>query len=104
MAALVGDRRVDIVAGAQARYRVAKVAAGVKIFKGGLIARDRAGLARPAQDIGGWKVLGLAQEQIDNTAGANGALEVKYLTAVSARMQNDGVAPVTQSQLYGVVY
>lgn len=104
MATLVGDRRVDVVAGAQARYRVAKVAAGVRIFKGALIARDRAGFVRPAQDIGGWKVLGVAQEQVDNTSGTNGAQEVKYLTAVSVRVQNDSVAPVTQAQLYGVVY
>ncbi len=104
MTALAADRRVDIVAGAQARYRVAKVAAGVKIFKGALIARDRAGLARPAQDIGGWKVLGLAQEQVDNTAGVAGAQEVKYLTAASVRVQNDATAPVTQAQLYGAVY
>ena len=104
MTALAADRRLDIVAGTQTRYRVAKVAAGVRIFKGAMIARDRLGFIRPAAEVIGWKVLGIAQEQVDNTAGPNGALEVRYLTAVSVRLQNDATAPVTQLQLYAAVY
>ena len=104
MTALAADRRVDLVAGSQARYRLAKVAAGVKIFKGALIARDRLGFIRPAAEVVGWKVLGIAQEQVDNTAGLNGALEVRYLTAASVRLQNDATSPVGQLQLYAAVY
>lgn len=104
MTALVTDRRVDVVAGTQTRYRLAKVAGGVKIFKGALIARDRLGFIRPAAEVVGWKVIGIAQEQVDNTAGANGAIEVRYLTAVSVRLQNDATSPVTQLQLHAAVY
>jgi hypothetical protein len=85
MTALAADRRVEVVAAVQARYRVAKVAAGVRIFKGAIIARDRVGFVRPAAEVIGWKVLGIAHGQVDNSAGASGAAEVRYLTAVTTR-------------------
>jgi len=100
MTALAADRRVDYVAGGSSRYRVAKVGAGAKIFKGALIARNAAGFAKPAQNLLGWRVIGIAQEQVDNTSGADGALEVKYLTATTFRMLNDGTSPITQANLY----
>ena len=105
MAALTTDRRVDIVASAATRYRSALVAGGARIFKGAAIARNPAGFVVPAADTLGLRVIGIAQEQVDNTTGTDGAATVKYLTGVSAKFRSDTTSPVTQANLYaGVVY
>lgn len=105
MTALTSDRRADIAAGASSRYRVGKVAGGVKIYKNAAIAKNAVGFLVPAADALGLRIVGIAQEQIDNTTGGDGALEVKYLTGVSVKMRNDATSPVTQANLYvGVVY
>lgn len=100
MTALAADRRVTITAGS-GRERVGKVAGGAKIYKGSVLAKNPAGFLVVAADTLGLRVVGLAQEQVDNTAGLDGALEVKYLTAVSVKMANDATSPVTQAQLGG---
>jgi hypothetical protein len=106
MAALVSDRsKLDITANPSHRYRVARVAGGVKIFRGALIAKNPLGFAVPAADVLGFRAFGVAQEQVDNTLGGDGAAEVKYLTAASVKMKNDTGSPVSQANLYaGVVY
>ncbi len=52
------------------------VLAATKVFGGGLVAIDANGWARPAADVAGLIVRGVAQEQVDNLAGANGAKTV----------------------------
>lgn len=103
MTALTADRRVTYTAGS-GRERVGKVAGGAKIFKGSTIARNAAGYVVTASDTLGLRVIGISQVQVDNTAGADGALEALYLTGVSVKMVNDGTSPVAQANLLGVVY
>jgi hypothetical protein len=104
MTALAADRKFTITAGA-GRERVGLLAANAKIFHGSVIAKNAAGFLVPASDTVGLRVVGVAQEQVDNTGGADGALSVKYITALSVKMANDGTSPVAQANLYaGVVY
>src|SRR5690242_19742481 len=105
MTALAADRKADVVASASARYRSGKVGAGVKIYKNAAIAKNAAGFLVPAAATLGLRFVGVAQEQADNTAGADGAISVKYITAVSIKFKNDGTSPIAQANLYtGVVY
>lgn len=69
MAALTKDRRIVSREGDQFSD---SVLAATKIFGGSLVCLDAAGLARPGADAAGLKIRGVAQEQVDNTAGANG--------------------------------
>lgn len=52
------------------------VAAATIINLGTLVAIDAAGNAKPAADTAALKVIGVAQETVDNTAGAAGAVSV----------------------------
>jgi glycine cleavage system H lipoate-binding protein len=103
MTALAADRKVTYTAGS-GRERVGKIAGGAKIFKGSTVAKNAAGFLVVASDTLGLRVVGISQVQVDNTAGADGALECTYLTAISAKYVNDGTSPVAQAQLGGVVY
>lgn len=68
------------------------VAATTKIFYGTMIARNAAGYVVPASDTAGLKVIGIAQQFVDNTAGADGALTVDYITGVTAEVGNNAGA------------
>jgi hypothetical protein len=50
----------------------AGVKASTEFFIGSLVAVDSTGYAVPASDVAGHVVIGVSEEQIDNTAGANG--------------------------------
>jgi len=52
------------------------VAAGVKVFAGGMGARNAAGYAAPASDKAGLVVIGRFTKTVDNTAGADGDQQV----------------------------
>ena len=104
MTAQAADRKNVTTAGS-GRERVGLVAGSTKIFKGGVIAKNPSGYLVPAADTLGLRVVGVAQEQVDNTSGADGALSIKYLTDVSVKMVNDGTSAVAQANLYaGPVY
>lgn len=53
------------------------VAAGVRIFAGGMVSLNAAGYAVPASDTAGQRFVGVARAQIDNTGGADGAKMVE---------------------------
>ena len=53
------------------------VAVATTIYAGALVAVNAAGYAVPAADTAGLKVMGMAEEQADNSGGANGAITVK---------------------------
>jgi len=55
------------------------VAAGARVFKGGLVALAATGLAQPAADAVGLVFAGVAYESADNAAGAAGAAAVRVL-------------------------
>lgn len=53
------------------------LAAGAQVFAGGMVARQAAdGFGVAAGDVAGHKVVGVADEGVDNTGGADGDLEV----------------------------
>lgn len=98
MAALTADRNTRIRTGGAYRTGVGDVAAATKIYKGALIAKNAAGYVVPASDTAGLKVIGVAEEQVDNTAGANGAKTVPYLTGCDVELNNAGGAIVQASK------
>lgn len=104
MTALAADRKNDVVAGGSSRYRYGKVAAAVLLYKGAALCRNLTGYLAPGANTAGFKMVGIAQERVDNSAGSAGAAEVKYLTGVSALFKNDGTNPVTQAHLHTVIW
>lgn len=104
MAALAADRKTDILAGGSSRYRFNKVGAAVKPYKGGLACWNATGYLVPGVATLGFKCAGLFQETVDNSAGAAGALEAKYLTGVSAKLKNSGTSAIAQADIGNPCY
>lgn len=73
MAALTGDRNTPRTSG---DIDHVPVKGGRKIFAGALVCRDAAGFAVPGATATGLRAAGRAEERIDNTAGADGAVRV----------------------------
>jgi hypothetical protein len=69
MAALTQDRPTPYREGIELEF---PVAAGGKIYAGSLICLNAQGFAVPAADSSGFHFIGVAMEQVDNGAGANG--------------------------------
>lgn len=69
MAALTKDRNTTQKIGGQL---VLGVAANAKIYAGAAVCVDANGYAIPGANNAGLKFVGVAQEQVDNTGGANG--------------------------------
>jgi hypothetical protein len=53
------------------------VAASTKIYAGSLVCVNADGFAVPAADTSGYVFVGVALEQVDNSAGANGAKNLR---------------------------
>jgi len=70
MAGLTKDRATPYRDGIEIDF---PVAANTKIFAGSLVCTNTSGYLVPAADSLGLKFAGVAIEQMDNTAGANGA-------------------------------
>lgn len=95
MAALSANRLTNISGSFRTVSKPVK--ASTTIYKGGLVAIDSTGYAVPAADTAGHKVIGVALEKIDNSAGASGALNVLVandcrvqLSAASIAITSDG--------------
>lgn len=73
MTALTKDRNTTQKVGGQVAYGVA---ASAKIYAGALVCLNGSGYAVPAADTAGLRFVGVAQEQVDNAGGANGAKTV----------------------------
>lgn len=74
----------------------------VKIYLGTLVAKDANGWVLPAADVAAQVVVGVAQETVDNTGGANGAKKVQILTGVF-EFTNAGGA-IVQASKHGPCY
>ncbi len=75
MAALAKDRNTKNKE--LGRSNSVPLAAGAQVFAGGMVARQAAdGFCVAAGDVVGHKVVGVADVGVDNTAGADGDLEV----------------------------
>lgn len=73
MAAATKDRNTDRK---DPGFKAYPVLASTKIYKGTLVAVDSNGYATPASDAAGKRVVGVADAMADNSAGANGAINV----------------------------
>ena len=74
MAALTKDRATPYREGVEVAY---PVAAAVKIYAGSLVCANAGGFAAPGADTSGYRLAGVALEQVDNTGGADGAKSVR---------------------------
>lgn len=79
MAALTKDRNTPE---AEGKFLVAKLAAGAKVFAGAIVCRNAAGFAVPASTALNLKVLGRAEETVDNAAGVAGDKSVRVRRGV----------------------
>lgn len=74
-----------------------KVAASTTIYKGGMVAVDADGWLIPAADSAGIAVVGVADETVDNSAGADGAKSCLVLNGVIG--MNAGSTAPTQANI-----
>jgi hypothetical protein len=74
MTALSSDRLTSYREGIELDF---PVAANAKIYAGSMVCVDADGYAAPAADTSGYLFLGVALEQVDNSAGADGAKNVR---------------------------
>ena len=79
-----------------------RVAAGAVIYMGAVVALDGDGWAVPAADAAGLRVVGVAQEHVDNATGGPGARTVRVQKGVFGI--GNGAAPVTQADIGRAVY
>lgn len=76
-----------------------KVKGSTTIYKGGLIVDKGTGYAEPGDDGSGYAFLGVAEEAVDNSSGADGAVSIRvnktgvYQYTKASAVQSDlGVA------------
>ncbi|WP_054285944.1 hypothetical protein [Gulbenkiania mobilis] len=96
MAATTQDRNTPMKDG---ELIVVPVAAGVKIPAGSLVAANATGFATPGATATTLAYLGMADTNVDNTAGADGAVGVPVRRGKAFKWANDTGDPVTQASL-----
>jgi len=74
MPALTRDRATAYREGIEVEF---PVAAATKIYAGSMVCVNAAGYAIPAADTSGYRFVGVALEQVDNAAGADGAKMIR---------------------------
>lgn len=97
MAALTKDRVTESKLVGFKSYPVG----AVKIYAGSLVCLNTAGYAVPAADTVGFVIVGIADEQVDNSAGAAGDLWIKVKAPILARLD---CTSITQAMLGRKVY
>jgi hypothetical protein len=78
MSALTRDRATPYREGIEVEYLVA---ANTKIYAGSLVCVNAAGYAVPAADTSGYRFAGVALEQVDNSSGSGGGMNVRVRRA-----------------------
>jgi predicted RecA/RadA family phage recombinase len=78
MSALTRDRATPYREGIEVEY---PVATDTKIYAGSLVCINASGYMVPAADTSGYKLAGVAMEQVDNTGGSNGGESVRLRRA-----------------------
>lgn len=101
--ALTKDKNLIIATGGAPRVGEGDVGANAVIYKGAGLAKNATGFVVPATDAAAVKFIGFAEENVNNTGGADGAKVVKYITGVIATMKNAGGA-ITQAAKHGLAY
>lgn len=79
------------------------VAANAKIFAGSLIVTNATGYAAPGSTATTLKAAGRAEEYVDNTGGADGAVSVRVRRGVF-KLDNSGADPVAQANILSDCY
>jgi hypothetical protein len=74
MSALTKDRATSYREGIEIEFLVA---ANTKIFAGSLVCVNSSGYAAPAADTAGFRFIGVAMQQVDNSTGADGAKNLR---------------------------
>ena len=77
MPACAADRNTTYREGIELEF---PVKAATRIYAGAMVAVDSTGYAVPAGNTAGHKLMGVALEQVDNLAGANGAKVIRLRT------------------------
>jgi predicted RecA/RadA family phage recombinase len=98
MSALTRDRATSYREGIEVEF---PVAAATKIYAGSMVCVNAGGYATPAADTSGLRFAGVALEQVDNSAGANGVTMI--------RLRRTGVfefnaANLTQAKVGNAMY
>lgn len=78
------------------------VAAGTRIYAGSMVVVDANGFAIPGKVGTGLGYAGRADESVDNTVGAAGAVRVQVRRGEAFKWANDGT--ITQAQLFKTAY
>lgn len=74
------------------------VGAAKKIYAGTLVALNATGYAVPAADTAGLRVIGRAEQEIDNSAGADGDLTINVTRGIF-RYDNSGTHAFTKADI-----
>jgi hypothetical protein len=77
------------------------VKAATKIYAGAMVCVDGNGWALPAADAANLKMVGVATKQVDNSAGANGDLQVPVESPIVARYS---ASSITQAMVGTMMY
>lgn len=80
------------------------VLAATTIYAGGMVAIDATGYAIPAELTAGIKIVGVAREYVDNSAGADAAKNVRVHAGMAVWYDNDTTNAVDQADLGDVCY
>ncbi len=80
------------------------VKASTTIFEGATVATDSTGYALPAAEATGLKCWGVAEETVDNSAGADGVKFVKVRGGVFTRDVGLSADALTQAEIGKTVY
>ncbi len=98
MVALTKDRGTRVRTG---EYLDEPVAAGKKIFAGAIVVLSATGYAEPGATAVGLLARGRAEEQVDNTAGVDGAVSIRVRRGIF-QYANDG--SITRANITGTAY
>jgi hypothetical protein len=102
MAALSAPRNTLRQGAARERITVA-LKANAKVFKGGIVAVDATGYGVAGASAASLIVMGIAQQTVDNTGGASGALSVDVECGVF-KLDNAGTNTITITSVGASVY
>lgn len=98
MTVLSADRQTQARHAGMQKY---PVEAGETIYKGALVSIDDDGYLMPASDTAAHRVVGVADENVDNSGGADGALDCRV---VSGRAFLFAASSITQAMLGDVMF
>ena len=90
MTALTRDRATPYREGIEVEF---PVAAATKIYAGSMVCINAGGYVAPAADTSGYSFAGVAMEQVDNTAGADGVMHDPAAAQRGLRVQCCGPHP-----------